>query len=165
MKPKGLVFGVLCVLVVTASSAAVASAQSSVQNTAPSPVMNNTGNFDPTDPPGTKQASMFVPGQTDITGTKQTLNPQPNRSRQKGGQNKNDATPTEAAPSPGNYSNPGGSDPSNNTSPGGSGPGGSGSGERKELPKTGGTRSGSLVGVGAGALLVGGGLLVRRFIH
>lgn len=161
MKLKGLVSGVLAVLITTALSAAVASAQSSAQNATPSPVMNNTGNFDPTDPPGTKQASMFVPGQTDSTGTKQTLNPKSKQSRQKGGQNKDNVAPTGGvAPSPTNYSNPGGNDPSNYTNPDSSG-----SGERKELPKTGGTRSASLLGVGAGALLVGGGLLARRLLH
>ncbi len=35
----------------------------------------------------------------------------------------------------------------------------------KELPKTGGAGSASLLGLGAGALLVGGGLLARRFIR
>ena len=34
--------------------------------------------------------------------------------------------------------------------------------EKKELPKTGGNGSASLLGLGAGALLVGGGLLIRR---
>lgn len=34
--------------------------------------------------------------------------------------------------------------------------------EKKELPKTGGNDSASLLGLGAGALLVGGGLLFRR---
>ncbi len=37
--------------------------------------------------------------------------------------------------------------------------------EKKELPKTGGTGSASLLGLGAGTLLVGGGLLARRFIR
>jgi LPXTG-motif cell wall-anchored protein len=35
----------------------------------------------------------------------------------------------------------------------------------KELPKTGGAGSASLLGLGAGALLVGGGLLARRFMR
>jgi LPXTG-motif cell wall-anchored protein len=35
----------------------------------------------------------------------------------------------------------------------------------KELPKTGGMGSASLLGLGAGALLVGGGLLARRFVR
>jgi LPXTG-motif cell wall-anchored protein len=35
----------------------------------------------------------------------------------------------------------------------------------KELPKTGGMGSASLLGLGAGALLVGGGLLSRRFVR
>jgi LPXTG-motif cell wall-anchored protein len=34
--------------------------------------------------------------------------------------------------------------------------------EKKELPKTGGSDSAPLLGLGAGALLVGGGLLIRR---
>jgi LPXTG-motif cell wall-anchored protein len=38
-------------------------------------------------------------------------------------------------------------------------------GAPKELPKTGGTGSASLLGLGAGALLVGGGLLVRRIVR
>ena len=37
--------------------------------------------------------------------------------------------------------------------------------QAKELPKTGGTGSASLLGLGAGALLVGGGLLVRRIVR
>jgi LPXTG-motif cell wall-anchored protein len=37
--------------------------------------------------------------------------------------------------------------------------------EKKELPKTGGTGSASLLGLGAGALLVGGGLLARRIVR
>jgi LPXTG-motif cell wall-anchored protein len=37
--------------------------------------------------------------------------------------------------------------------------------EKKELPKTGGSGSTSLLGLGAGALLVGGGLLSRRIVR
>ncbi len=37
--------------------------------------------------------------------------------------------------------------------------------KKKELPKTGGTGSASLLALGAGALLVGGGLLARRFVR
>src|SRR5215203_4653800 len=37
--------------------------------------------------------------------------------------------------------------------------------EQKELPKTGGTGSASLLALGAGGLLVGGGLLARRFVR
>jgi len=37
--------------------------------------------------------------------------------------------------------------------------------EKKELPKSGGNGSASLLALGAGALLVGGGLLARRFIR
>jgi len=37
--------------------------------------------------------------------------------------------------------------------------------EKKELPKSGGTGSASLLALGAGALLVGGGLLVRRIVR
>src|SRR5215204_1473265 len=37
--------------------------------------------------------------------------------------------------------------------------------KKKELPKAGGTGSASLLALGAGALLVGGGLLVRRFVR
>jgi LPXTG-motif cell wall-anchored protein len=37
--------------------------------------------------------------------------------------------------------------------------------EAKELPKTGGAGSASLLGLGAGALLVGGGLIARRFLR
>jgi DNA polymerase III subunit gamma/tau len=35
----------------------------------------------------------------------------------------------------------------------------------KELPKTGGSGSASLLGLGAGALLIGGGLIARRFLR
>ncbi len=37
--------------------------------------------------------------------------------------------------------------------------------EKKEMPKTGGPGSASLLALGAGALLVGGGLLVRRMVR
>ena len=37
--------------------------------------------------------------------------------------------------------------------------------EKKELPKSGGNGSASLLALGAGALLVGGGLLARRFVR
>src|SRR5919112_1583585 len=37
--------------------------------------------------------------------------------------------------------------------------------KKKALPKTGGTSAASLFSLGAGALLVGGGLLARRFIR
>jgi LPXTG-motif cell wall-anchored protein len=37
--------------------------------------------------------------------------------------------------------------------------------KKKELPKSGGTGSASLLALGAGALLVGGGLLARRFVR
>jgi LPXTG-motif cell wall-anchored protein len=36
--------------------------------------------------------------------------------------------------------------------------------EKKELPKTGGNGSASLVGLGTGVLLVGDGLLVRKIV-
>jgi LPXTG-motif cell wall-anchored protein len=37
--------------------------------------------------------------------------------------------------------------------------------EKKELPKTGGSDSSTLLGLGAGVLLVGGGLLLRRIVR
>src|SRR5829696_2114736 len=37
--------------------------------------------------------------------------------------------------------------------------------KKEELPKSGGTGSASLLALGAGALLVGGGLLARRFVR
>ena len=37
--------------------------------------------------------------------------------------------------------------------------------QAKQLPKTGGTSAASLFALGAGALLVGGGLLARRFLR
>jgi LPXTG-motif cell wall-anchored protein len=153
MKPKGLVSGTLAVLLITALSAAVATAQ----NAGPSPAMN-IGNVDPGTSPGTKQASMFVPGQTNTTGTQQTVNPQPKQPRQKDAHNKNNAAPTEAAPSTGNPTNPGGKGPVDPTYPSGGDPGGI-----KELPKTGGATlpMSSIVGV----MLVAGGLLVRKALR
>jgi LPXTG-motif cell wall-anchored protein len=165
MKPRGLLFGVLAVLVVTALSAAVASAQSGPQGTqsgdlampievaSSSPTQidanYNTGN----------KITTYMPGQTNTNSSQQTADPQRKQPRQRPARNNNnDAVPAETAPSGGNSTNPSGSGPGNSTNPAGSDPG-----AVKELPKSGGATVPplSLVGV----LLVAGGLLVRKALR
>jgi LPXTG-motif cell wall-anchored protein len=165
MKPRGLLFGVLAVLVVTALSAAVASAQSGPQGTqsgdlampievaGSSPTQidanYNTGN----------KITTYMPGQTNTNSSQQTADPQRKQPRQRPARNNNnDAVPAETAPSGGNSTNPSGSGPGNSTNPAGSDPG-----AVKELPKSGGATVPplSLVGV----LLVAGGLLVRKALR
>ena len=65
------------------------------------------------------------------------------------------AAPSKAAPSP--------AAPSKAASP--PAPPKAGAEAKKELPKTGGGSAASLFGLGAGALLVGGGLLVRKIVR
>jgi hypothetical protein len=129
MKPRGLLFIALAILVVTAFSAAIATAQNVGQQSA-SPslaVPNNTGTFDT----GTKQSSSFIPGESNTNSKQQTMDPQPKdrrdrRDRNNGGDAPSDQgtggsnTPTPAAPS------------------GGSGSSDSPSNTLKELPRTGG---------------------------
>lgn len=187
MKRKGLVFGALAVLIITALSAGVASAQDNLQTshsadvTSPPINVSGSGTTDITSSmdTGTKQSSMFIPGQTSTKNTPQTLPSQPKHPREKGARNKDNATPTEAAPNTGNSPDPGSSDPGNSTNPGSSDlvnppdPGGSSSSnsadpgssfsEIKELPKTGGAKV-PMLGI-VGMLLVAGGLLVRRALR
>jgi LPXTG-motif cell wall-anchored protein len=153
MKPKGLVLSVLGVLIITALSPAVAVAQ----NAGPSPAMN-TANFDSGADPGTKQSSLFMPGQTNTTTKNQTLNPQKNQPRQKGAQDANNATPTGADPGTSNATDPVGKGSGNATTDPGGAPG-----QIKELPKTGGARVPILSIVGV--MLVAGGLSVRKVLR
>jgi LPXTG-motif cell wall-anchored protein len=152
MKPKGLVLSVLGVLIITALSPAVAVAQ----NAGPSPAMN-TANFDSGADPGTKQSSLFMPGQTNTTTKNQTLNPQKNQPRQKGAPDTSNATPTGADPGTSNATDPVGKGSGNATDPGGT------PGQIKELPKTGGAKVplSSVVGV----MLVASGLIVRKALR
>lgn len=187
MKRKGLVFGALAVLLITTLSAGVASAQNNLQTahtadvTSPPINVSGSGTTDITSSmdTGTKQSSMFIPGQTSTKNTPQTLNSQPKQPREKGVRNKDNATPTEAAPNTSNSPNPGSSDPGNSTNPGSSDlanptdPGGSSFSSSanlgssfsgiKELPKTGGAKVPMLSIVGV--LLVAGGLLVRKALR
>ena len=152
MKPKGLVFSALTVLLIIVLSPAVAIAQ----NAGPSPAMN-IGSSDPGTNPGTKQSSLYMPGQTSTTTKNQTLNPQSNQPRQKGGQNPTNATPTGADPGTSTPTDPGGKGYGNPTSDPGA------SGQIKELPKTGGA-SVPMSGI-VGVMLVAGGLLVRKVLR
>jgi LPXTG-motif cell wall-anchored protein len=154
MKPRRLAFLVLAILLVTALSAAGVTAQTVPQQAQSGDIAT------PTDVSG--------PGPVNIssdreTGNKQTsitqsAGPQPKQPRGKGERNKkDDAAPAEAAPSGGNPTGGG------NGGTGGAAPAPSPQ-PRVELPKTGGSSVDSLFALGAGVLLIGGGLLARRII-
>ncbi len=135
MKTRGLSFVALAILLVSALSAAVASAQDGAQGTQSDDVampIDVTGssptkieaNFDT----GTTQIDTFMPGQTNTNSTPQTAEPQRNQPRERRERkNREDATPTQAAPSGGDSANPGGSGLSDSSG-----------GSLKELPRTGG---------------------------
>ncbi len=125
MKPRGLLFIVFAVLVVTALSAAVAAAQNVPQTTqsgdlamptdvtGSSPV-NITNNFDT----GNTQISTHMPGETNTNSTPQRQ-PRERRDRSNDG-----AAPAGADPGSGNPTNPG--------------PRNASGGALTELPRTGG---------------------------
>ncbi len=135
MKTRGLSFVAFAILVVTALSAAVATAQDGAQGTQSDDVampIDVTGSS-PTSieanlDTGTTQIDTFMPGQTNTNSTPQTVEPQRNQPRERRERkNKDDATPTQVAPSEGNPTNPGGSGLSDSSG-----------GSLKELPRTGG---------------------------
>ena len=101
---------------------------------------NATGNYET----GGKQVDVHMEGQTDNKSSRQTGEPQRKQPWEKPEGYKNDATPPKAALAPAQA-------PAPAPAP-------------KELPKTGGSGTASLFALGAGALLVAGGLVARRII-
>ena len=142
MNPRRLLSVTLAVLVVTALSAAAASAQDSVQQGKSADLIlptNATGNYDS----GFKQVDVNMEEHTDNKSSQQTGEPQPKQRREQPPQPYQDyAMPVKAADAPASAPAP-----------------------PKELPKSGGGSAASLVSLGAGALLVAGGLLARIFIR
>jgi LPXTG-motif cell wall-anchored protein len=161
---------VLAILVVTALSATGASAQSVPQQAQSGDVAMPT---DVTGSSPTNINSYFETGNEQVSES-HTVGPQTKKERRQRSERgtKEAATPTEAAPTEAapNEAAPNEAAPIRGNPtyhPGGSGgapaPAPPPQPEAKaELPKTGGSSVGSLFTLGAGALLVGGGLLVRR---
>ena len=149
---------VLAILVVTALSAAGASAQSIPQQAQSGDVAM------PTKVTGDEPvniSSNFETGNEQISESHRA-GPQPKERRQRGERGTEyaatptEAAPTEAAPSSGNPTKSGGS----GSTPAPAHP--SQSEAKAELPKTGGSSVASLFALGAGVVLVGAGLLLRR---
>jgi LPXTG-motif cell wall-anchored protein len=163
MQHRRITSVVLAILVVTALSAAGASAQSIPQQAQSGDVAMPT-KVTGDDP--VNISSNFETGNEQISESHRA-GPQPKERRQRGERGTEyaatpteaaptEAAPTEAAPSSGNPTKSGGSGstpapvhPSQSTA-------------KAELPKTGGSSVASLFALGAGVLLVGGGLLARR---
>jgi LPXTG-motif cell wall-anchored protein len=159
---------VLAILAVTALSAAGASAQSIPQQAQSGDVAMPTkvAGDDPVN-----ISSNFETGNEQVSESHR-VGPQPKERRQRGERGTEyaatptkaapteaaptEAAPTEAAPSSGNPTKSGGS----GSTPAPAHP--SQSEAKAELPKTGGSSVASLFTLGAGVLLVGGGLLARR---
>jgi LPXTG-motif cell wall-anchored protein len=144
MKSRRLLSVALAVLIMTALSAAVATAQNDTQKAQSADLVlptNATGNYDT----GGKQVDVHMEGQTDNKSSHQTGEPQRKQPREKPEGYKDDAAPPKAAPAPAQA-------PAPAPAP-------------KELPKSGGSDAASLFSLGAGALLVAGGLLARRLVR
>ena len=144
MKSRRLLSVALAVLIMTALSAAVATAQNDTQKAQSADLMlptNATGNYDT----GGKQVDVHMEGQTDNKSSHQTGEPQRKQPREKPEGYKDDAMPPKAALAPAQA-------PAPAPAP-------------KELPKSGGSDAASLFSLGAGALLVAGGLLARRLVR
>ena len=144
MKSRRLLSVTLAVLIMTALSAAVASAQNDTQKAQSADLVlptNATGNYDT----GGKQVDVHMEGQTDNKSSRQTGEPQRKQPWEKPEGYKDDATPPKAALAPAQA-------PAPAPTP-------------KELPKSGGSDAASLFSLGAGALLVAGGLLARRLVR
>ena len=163
MQHRRITSVVLAILVVTALSAAGASAQSIPQQAQSGDVAMPT-KVTGDDP--VNISSNFETGNEQISESHR-VGPQPKERRQRGERGTEyaatpteaaptEAAPTEAAPSSGNPTKSGGSD----STPAPVHP--SQSEAKAELPKTGGSSVASLFALGAGVLLVGGGLLARR---
>ena len=146
MKSRRLLSVALAVLIMTALSAAVATAQNDTQKAQSADLVlptNATGNYDT----GHKQVDVHMEGQTDNKSSHQTGEPQRKQPREKPEGYKDDAAPPKAAPAPAQA-------PAPAPAP-----------APKELPKSGGSDAASLFSLGAGALLVAGGLLARRLVR
>jgi LPXTG-motif cell wall-anchored protein len=144
MKSGRLLSITLAVLIMTALSAAVATAQNDTQKGQSADLVlptNATGNYET----GGKQVDVHMEGQTDNKSSHQTGEPQRKQPWEKPEGYKNDATPPKAALAPAQA-------PAPAPAP-------------KELPKSGGSDAASLFSLGAGALLVAGGLLARRLVR
>ena len=163
MQHRRITSVVLAILVVTALSAAGASAQSIPQQAQSGDVAMPT-KVTGDDP--VNISSNFETGNEQISESHR-VGPQPKERRQRGERGTEyaatptkaaptEAAPTEAAPSSGNPTKSGGS----GSTPAPAYP--SQSEAKAELPKTGGSTVASLFTLGAGVLLVGGGLLARR---
>jgi LPXTG-motif cell wall-anchored protein len=139
MKLRRLLFVTLAGLIVTALFTAVASAQNYAQEGKSADLVlptNATGNYET----GGKQVDVHMEGHTDNKSSQQPVESQPIHPREK--PPKAAAAPAPAvAPAPPPVPAP------------------------KELPKSGGSSAASLFSLGAGALLVAGGLLVRRLVR
>ena len=163
MQHRRITSVVLAILVVTALSAAGASAQSIPQQAQSGDVAMPT-KVTGDDP--VNISSNFETGNEQISESHR-VGPQPKERRQRGERGTEyaatptkaapaEGAPTEAAPSSGNPTKSGGS----GSTPAPAHP--SQSEAKAELPKTGGSSVASLFALGAGVLLIGGGLLARR---
>lgn len=163
MQHRRITSVVVAILVVTALSAAGASAQSIPQQAQAGDVAMPT-KVTGDDP--VNISSNFETGHKQISESHRA-GPQPKERRQRGERGTEyaatpteaaptEGAPTEAAPSSGNPTKSGGS----GSTPAPVHP--SQSEAKAELPKTGGSSVASLFTLGAGVLLVGGGLLARR---
>ena len=149
MKPRRLLSITLAVCLMTALSAAVATAQSDTQTAQSAPVTMDAPGYQDT---GGKQVTVHTEGNTD---NKKSRQPKPQRNRpqaspenpQEMPEGKDNATPPKAASAPAQA-------PAPAPAP-----------APKELPKTGGSSAASLFALGTGVLLVAGGLLARRLVR
>ena len=140
MKLRRLLFVTLAVLIVTALFTAVAGAQNYAQEGKSADLVlptNTTGNYET----GGKQVDVHMEGQTDNKTSHQTGEPQRKQPSEQPQPYQDDVTPVKAAAAPAPAPAP------------------------KELPKSGGSSAASLFSLGAGALLVAGGLLARRLVR
>ena len=150
MKPRRLLSITLAVWLMTALSAAVATAQSDTQTAQSAPVTMDAPGYQDT---GGKQVDVHMEGNTD---NKKSRQPKPQRKQQpqvspanpqEMPEGKDNATPPKAASAPAQA-------PAPAPAP-----------APKELPKTGGSSAASLFALGTGVLLVAGGLLARRLVR
>ena len=148
MKPRRLLSITLAVCLMTALSAAVATAQSDTQTAQSAPIAMDAPGYQDT---GGKQVTVHTEGNTD---NKKSRQPKPQRKQQpqvspanpqEMPEGKDNATPPKAASAPAQA-------PAPAPAP-------------KELPKTGGSSAASLFALGTGVLLVAGGLLARRLVR